>query len=193
MPSNTTTDNPAKILDAKVKAKVAIQKELGWPTEAKKPMLCIPTGLTEELGGPLFTKLIDGLVSLGIQVLILGKGSASYGEMVSKLSSEKKHLFAIIPNDESSQKQMYLAADMALFLSNPKGMKEVQTCLSNGVVPISPKNDELEKYNAIQESGNAFIFDKLNEWSCYAAVVRAVETHVFPFDWKTIQKHCMES
>jgi len=192
MPSNTTTDNPAKILDAKAKAKVAMQKELGWPLEPKKPMLCIPTGLTEELGGPLFKKLVKGLISLDVQVLILGKGSASYGEMVSKLSSEKNHQFAIVPNDETSQKQMFQAADMALFLSNPKGLKELQNCLRNGAVPISPICNELEKYNAIQESGNAFIYDKLDEWSAFAAIVRAVETHVFPFDWKTIQKHCIE-
>ena len=37
-----------------------------------------------------------------------------------------------------------------------------------------------------------FMFEKITVWHAFAAVVRALETYRFPFDWKTIQKHCMQ-
>ena len=42
-----------------------------------------------------------------------------------------------------------------------------------------------------QEDGNAFTYDQLTHWHCFAAAVRAIETYRFPYDFKTIQKHCV--
>ena len=88
---------------------------------------------------------------------------------------------------------MYAAADAALFLADPSTLPELRHCLQYGVVPIASECGALENYNPIQESGNAFLYEKLDPWHCFAAIVRATETHCFPFDWRTIQKHCMES
>ncbi len=51
----------------------------------------------------------------------------------------------------------------------------------------------LDGYNAQQETGNAFLYDPPSMWNCFAAMVRALETYRFPFDWKTIQKHGLET
>lgn len=182
-----------KLLNEKPKAKAMLQKDLGWPMESKRPMICIPTGMTAALGGKLFEQLLPGLLSIQAEVLILGKGSSSYGSFITGLAQEQNHKIAIIQDNQVSIEKMYKAADMVLFLSNPASLPELTQSLTHATVPIAPKTKALENYNPVQESGNAFLYDTEDVWQCFAAIVRAVETHVFPYDWKTIQKHCLES
>lgn len=179
-------------LEQKVQNKVALQAELGWLEEPKRPMICIPTGVSERLGGDLLKEVMPGLLSLPIEIVVLGKGSAEFGSYLTDLAKQHSHRLAIVPNDETAIRKMFAASDMALFLVNPDGLPEIDTCLRYGVVPVAMKGSKLSNYDQNQESGEAFIFEKENVWGCFAAVVRALETYRFPFDWRTIQKHCME-
>lgn len=183
----------AASLEKKGMNKVSLQEELGWPAEAKRAVVCLPAGMSEKLGGKLLEEVLPGLMSLDIQLLVVGKGSADYGELFTKLSKEHHHRIAILPNDEVSMRKMYAASDIVLFCADPTGMPELNTALSYGVVPISPQTKALENYNPIQESGNAFLYKKETVWDCFGALVRAIETHKFPFDWRTIQKSAMGS
>ncbi|PIQ75706.1 hypothetical protein COU78_02945 [Candidatus Peregrinibacteria bacterium CG10_big_fil_rev_8_21_14_0_10_49_24] len=182
-----------KLLSEKPKAKAMLQKELGWPMESKRPMICIPTGMTKALGGKLFEQLLPGLLSIQTEVLILGRGSSSYGSFITGLAQEQNHRIAIIQDNPVSIEKMYKAADMVLFLSDPASLPELKQSLENAAIPIAPQTKALENYNPVQESGNAFLYETEDAWQCFAAIVRAMETHVFPYDWKTIQKHCLES
>ena len=181
-----------KTLEHKVENKLALQQELSWPSEKKMPVLCIPTGMSKELGGDLLKELLPGLMTLNVEIVILGKGSNEYGELFTKLATEKEHKIAILKDTEDEQRKMYAAADMALFLCDATKLEELENCLNYGVVPIAPTTKAVKNYNPIQESGNAFLFEKLDVWHCFAAVVRALETQCFPFDWRTIQRNCME-
>ncbi|MBI3332190.1 hypothetical protein HYZ99_04530 [Candidatus Peregrinibacteria bacterium] len=180
-------------LEQKVANKTALQKELGWPAEPKRPLLCLPAGMTDELGGDLLEEILPGLLTLPVELLILGKGPASYGALFTKLAKENRHRVAIIPAEEDAIRKMYAAADMALFFTDPKAMKELVHCLRYGVVPVAPASSVLENYDPIQESGTAFTYEKPTTWHCFTAIVRAMETHRFPFDWRTIQRYGMES
>lgn len=181
-----------KTLEQKVQNKTALQEEIGWPAEPKKPVLCIPTGLTSQLGGELFEKVFEGLLSMNVEILILGKGSQEYGELITKAADEHDHCIHIVKDEDTEKRKMYAAADMALFFADPSDAEELEHCLQYGTVPVSPKASALKNYNPVQESGESFIFDGETHWHCFAAIVRAVETHRFPFDWRTIQRHCME-
>ncbi|MBU0766620.1 hypothetical protein KKF55_02460 [Patescibacteria group bacterium] len=182
-----------KTLENKVKNKTALQKELGWPAEPKRMMLCLPAGMTDALGGKLMEELLPGLLSLPVELLIRGKGSAQYGELFTKLSKENSHRIAIIPDTEEAVHAMYAAADAAIYFANSSGLKELHESLRFGVVPITPNCEDIESYDPIQESGCAFTYEELNVWHCFAAVVRALETQKFPFDWRTVQRYCMEN
>lgn len=182
-----------KSLEFKAANKVALQEELGWMPEPKRPMLCLPSGMSDALGGKLLEELIPGLLTLPLEIVILGKGSAGYGAMFTKLAKEQGHRIAIIPNQEEEIRKMYAAADMALFLTDPAKAPELLHCLRYGAIPVSVPSALLENYDQNQESGNAFVFEKPTVWHAFGALVRALETWRFPFDWRTIQKHCMES
>lgn len=178
-------------LDQKVQNKVALQEELGWPAEPKRAVLCLPAGMTDALGGALLKELLPGLLSLPIEILIVGKGSAAYGQLFTQLAKEQEHRVAIIPDEDDMLRKMFAASDMALFLADPSKQPELKSALGYGAIPVSLPCSVLENYDQNQESGNAFVFDKADVWTAFAAVVRALETYRFPFDWRTIQKHGM--
>lgn len=185
-------------LEQKVANKTALQRELGWPPEPKRALLCLPAGMSDALGGDLLDAVLPGILTLPVELLILGKGPASYGTLFTKLATAYKHRIAIVPSGDTTERKMFAAADMALFLRDPTNLPELGNCLSYGVVPVAPETHALEDYNPIQESGNAFLYalpakNDLTAWHCFGTVVRALETFKFPFDWRTIQRHAMES
>lgn len=180
-------------LDHKMQSKTALQEELHWPVEPKRPMLCLPSGMTDALGGKLFEDVLPGILSLPVELLVLGKGSASYGTLFTKLAKEQRHRVHIVADKDKALDAMLAASDMALFLSKEISAHDLTQCLQHGVVPISLPHAHLEDYNPVQETGNAFLYDSPTKWHCFAALTRAVETHKFPFDWKTIQRHCQEA
>lgn len=180
-----------KTLEKKLQNKLALQEEFGWPPEEKRAMLCLPAGMSEEQGGPLLTAVLTGLLELPLELLILGKGTREFGKMFSHIREQEPHRIGIVPNEERAVRKMYAAADMALFLTEPLHTPELSLCLRYGVIPIAPTTDTLENYNPNQERGYAFLYDPLSPWKCFAALVRALETYRFPFDWRNIQKAAM--
>jgi starch synthase len=180
-------------LEGKLANKTALQEEIGWAPEPKRPLICLPAGMTEKLGGKLFEELLPGLLSLPIEILVVGKGSANYGTLFTKLAKEHKHRLHIVPEKDDLMRKMYAASDMALFLNDPRGSKELEWCLAYGVVPLSIQSDALEDYDPVQESGNSFSFAEANPWLCFASLVRAMETYKLPYDWRTIVKHGMQT
>ncbi len=185
--------HPSANLDIRQQCKADLQESFGWPAEPKRPMVCLPAGMTEKLGGALFTELLPGLLTLPLELLVVGKGSATYGSLFTTLAKEHSHRVHIVPDTEDALNSMYAASDMALFLSDPRGTEELKICLSSGIIPVSLPSSALENYDPVQESGNAFVSEAPNAWQCFAALVRGMETYKLPFDWKTIQKHGMES
>ena len=182
----------ASSLDQKLTNKTALQERLGWPAEPKRPVVCLPCGMSDKLGGKLFEELLPGLLQLPVELLVVGKGSAKYGSLFTQLAKENRHRVHILPDTDDAMRTMYAAADMALFLSDPSDSKELRWCLAYGAVPVSLPCSGLEDYDPVQESGNAFVFEKASPWLCFASLARGVETYKLPFDWRTIQKHGME-
>lgn len=181
----------AESLEKKLQNKLALQRELGWPEEGKRPMLCLPVALSEERGGTLLKTLLPGLLELPIELLILGKGTKEFGTLLSLIAKEESHRIAIVPHDATALRTMYAAADMALFLVEPPHTPELSLCLRYGVIPIAPTLETLENYSPNQERGCAFLYDSPSPWKCFAALVRAIETYRFPFDWRNIQREAM--
>jgi len=191
MNTQATKKGPALVIEQKLTAKQELQMAFDWPKESKIPMLCLPLGMTDALGGKLLRDMIPGILELSNELLILGKGSADYGALFTKLSKEHAHRIRIIQNSDEQVMSMLMASDIALFFSKPTD-GELKMCLSCGVVPISMASSVLDDYNPVQETGNAFVYDKANVWQCFAALARATETFKFPYDWRTIQRHCLE-
>ena len=146
-----------KNLEDKIKNKTAFQSRLGWPAEPKMAMFCLPAGMTDSLGGKLLKQVLPGLLSLPIELVIVGKGTREYGEQFTKLAEEKKHRIAIIPDKPDARNAMYASCDGAIFFSDPSGLKELKECLKYGVVPVSPACKHLEPYDPIPGNPNTIL------------------------------------
>lgn len=191
-PMGTQTQNLHLVSnEQKAAAKAALQERLGWPVELKRAMICIPTGLTESTGGNLFEEVLPGLLTLPVQLCVLGKGSEHYGRLCTKLSKERPHQVAIIPSKSEQVEEMLRASDMALLL-NPSEKDFFNLLSRYGIVPVSVSCDGVTNYNPNQESGTGFVYEGETHWHCFGALIRAMETYRFPFDWKTIQRNGLE-
>ncbi len=181
-------------LDQKVQNKTALQRDLGWPAEPRRLMLCLPLGMTDKLGGPLLLETLPGILSLPLEILVLGKGSEKFGAVFTKLAKDHPHRVHIVAENEKEIHTMLAAADAALFLADASRTEELTHCLQYGVVPLAPAGTQgVDDYDPVQETGNAFLFEAPLVWNVFGSLVRAMETYKFPFDWRTIQRHAMES
>lgn len=178
-------------LERKLQNKIALQEAWGWPKEPKRPMLCLPSGMSADLGGEVFTELLEGILQLDVSLVVLGKGSSEFGATFTKLSKAQSHRVRIMKNEEVAQHQLLAASDMALILTDHQE-EDIEHCLAYGAVPITLPSLLVEDYNPVQETGNAFLFEEATVWKVFATLVRACETYKFPFDWRTIQRHGME-
>lgn len=196
--THITAKYSQKNLDQKARNKAAMQKELGWPQEGRRAAVCLPLGMTEALGGSVLKAMIPGLLTQSLELLIIGKGSKEYGALFTHLQKEHGHRIAILPASEASLHKVLASSDIAFFFADCKDSAEVQACLSYGVVPIAPDCATLENYDPVQERGTSFLFApgktaEQTAWAAFAALARALETFKFPYDWRTIQRHCMDS
>ncbi len=183
----------ARTIEHKMENKLALQDELGWMQEPKQPIVCLPCGSTDALGGALMEQLLPGLLELPINIVIRGRGAKKYGELFTSLFKAHPHRIAIMQDDEQNMRKMLAGSDIAVFFAESDEDGERDNALRYGTIPVSLANVELENYNPVQETGNAFVFEEATHWQCFAALVRALETFKFPYDWRTIQRHAMNA
>ncbi len=183
----------ARTSEHKTDNKLALQEELGWVAEPKQPIVCLPTGITDALGGELLDQVLPGMLELPIGIVIRGRGSKKYGELFTKIAKMSSHRVAIVQDDEVHLRKLLAGSDMGMFFAAQDENDELENAMRYGVIPISLPRPMADNYNPVQESGNAFIYSEPTAWQCFASLVRALETFKFPYDWRTIQRHAMEA
>lgn len=182
-----------RTLDQKIENKLALQESLGWPVDKNVFVVCVPHALTSDANADLVLQLLPALSALGIQLLVVGKGQRAFAEQMSSAQSSSPIGVHIIKDDEEHLRTMYAAADAAIFTCDPTDLEELQHALDYGAVPICSPSPLIADYNPVQESGNAFVYTGTTIWHVFAAIVRAKETYVFPYDYRTIQRQCMQT
>ncbi len=112
-------------------------------------------------------------------------------EVYKTLQEGLSHLDAKVITEEDFAEGMKTANLVVILNEN---LDKVKEAWRNGVVPITQNlGSSIIDYNPNTESGNAFVYKNANEWEVYAAVVRALETYKFPYDWKFIVRSCKSS
>lgn len=165
------------LISHKKKIKCELTKSLGLKNT--KPLLGI--FLDKELSSTqkkMVKAVIEGLNVVDVNVVVLADDKAS-------LEGEGTYL----NYSRSNRNKLLQAADMALIFD----FSDIEELLLNGIIPISGKRPEIADYNPNHETGNSFIYSKKSPWSVFAALVRAVETFRFPYDWKHIVRQGVRS
>lgn len=124
----------------------------------------------------MVAKLLEGVSALDVEIVVLADTNLN-----SFTFANVHH----VPYCEKQRRTLLEAADMMIALPH----NDVDEWLLNGVVPVSHLRPEVADYDPNHETGNSFVYgeyDKASHYNIFAALVRALETFKFPYDWKHI-------
>jgi len=181
-----------KTLSNKEKNKISFCQDFGLEYDKKKALLCLTFPLTEESNIEMLKDIIAGILEQNITLVFTGIGSQKYQDFFTHLAEDHPKKIAIVSNNEANKRKIYAASNIFLGTSNDKEcLNEMENAMHYGVVPISAQNELTADYDGAKEQGNAFIYNEKSPWGFFAALVRALESFKFPYDWKTIQVNAM--
>jgi hypothetical protein len=174
MPYQSVDETIAQKLDIKKR----LLKKFGINYSSKKPIISVI--LEKDLDKKTLEMLKEfnrGITELGASFFIL---------------SEKENLdlsnFVFVEYGLGNRELILEASDFIVVFD----FNDVEEICMRACVPISLERDGLENYNAQSEAGNSFIYNNPNAFSLFEALVRAVETFKFPWDFKHIIRNAMK-
>jgi len=167
-----TENDINNLIGKKKQAKKDFSNKLSF--SYKRPLLGI--FLDKELSkkdAEKIKNILEGTACINMEVIILAD---------SNIDSFSIPHVIFMPYSRVDRKNLLEAADMAIVLP----FNDVDEFLLNGIIPVSCQRDGLKDYNPNFETGNSFTYKDDSSWGIFAALVRAMETFKFPFDWRNI-------
>ena len=166
-------------LDAKVKNKLALQKELGLEENENKFVIGLISRLTDQKGLDLVNTVIPQIMDENTQIVVLGTGDKQYEESFRYYADQYPGNFAAcIMYDEPLAHRIYAAGDALLVPSRfePCGLTQLNA-MHYGTVPIVRETgglkDTVDPYNMYTNEGNGFTFDRYEADLLKDAIERA--------------------
>jgi starch synthase len=167
----------------KQKNKIFLQQQLRLPLGEHIPLVAIVSRLVEQKGFDLLACVLEELLSMDMQLVVLGTGEARYEEMFREAAHRyPDKLAACIQFDEEFARCVYAAADLFLMPSQfePCGISQM-IALRYGAVPIVRETgglrDTVQSYNEMTGEGNGFTFANYNAHDMLYTIKRALSVY----------------
>ena len=159
--------------------KKALQESLGLDVDDNKMVIGLISRLTNQKGLDLVNDVIPGIMDGNTQVVVLGTGDAQYEDTFRYYEDKYKGSFcAYIAYNENVAHNIYAGCDALLVPSRfePCGLTQLIS-MRYGAVPIIRETgglkDTVQPYNAFENTGNGFTFDRYESGLLYDAINRA--------------------
>ena len=159
--------------------KKALQESLGLDVDDNKMVIGLISRLTNQKGLDLVNDVIPGIMDGNTQVVVLGTGNAQYEDTFRYYEDKYKGSFcAYIAYNENVAHNIYAGCDALLVPSRfePCGLTQLIS-MRYGAVPIVRETgglkDTVQPYNAFENTGNGFTFDRYESGLLYDAINRA--------------------
>ena len=182
-------------LEGKRENKRRLQEALGLP-QTDAPMLAMITRLAEQKGLDILSVIMDELMSMDIQLVVLGTGEGRYESMLRGYAHHFPHkLSANITFDGTLAQRIYAGADIFLMPSvyEPCGLGQL-FALRHGTIPIVRKTgglaDTVTHYDLAAGIGNGFVFEDYVASGLMWAVGEALNIYGTPA-WKPLVRAAM--
>lgn len=177
------------LLEAKKEAKESLYKACYPDSDVKVPLLIVfaPSTTKEK---KVYHELFEGLAVLPMRVIVVTEDEP--GDALKKPAGH--FTWVNTENGRNNEKVLeYLkAADMALVFEEDHEM--LGHIMDEGVVIIGHEiSPLLDNYQPNDETGNSFTYGSMNPWEIFRALVRAYETHHFPYDWEHIVRGILKN
>jgi starch synthase len=185
----------ANSLENKRMNKYRLQEELGLPV-GKMPMFSMITRLVEQKGFDILSVIMDELLSMDVQLVILGTGEGRYENLFRHYAWRyPEKVSANLRFSADLAQQIYASSDIFMMPSvyEPCGLGQL-FAMRYGTIPLVRKTgglaDTVVHYNRETGQGNGFLFENYDAGGLMWAVRQAVE-HYYSPDWDVIIKNAM--
>jgi starch synthase len=177
--------------------KLKLQEQFNLPVNKEIPLIAIVSRLVAQKGMDLIAHVLDEILSLDVQMLILGTGDKKYADMfIDAANRYPEKISANIMFDNTLAHRIYAGSDMLLMPSQfePCGLSQL-IALRYGCIPIVREtgglSDTIKPYNEFTHQGNGFSFRNYNAHEMLHVIEKAIEYHQNSVEWKNIIKNAM--
>jgi starch synthase len=184
-------------LDNKEINKLKLQELLGLPQQKDIPMIGIVSRIDKMKGFDLIVQIIEELLSMDIQLVVLGTGDPYFERLFKEFACRyKEKLAAQIMFSSSLAQKIYAGCDMLLMPSafEPCGLSQL-IALRYGTIPIVRETgglkDTISSYNEFTQEGNGFSFCDYNAYDMLFTIKRAMGFYKDKNTWKKIINNAM--
>ena len=180
--------------------KAHLQKACGLPAEPNVALIGIVSRLVEHKGLELICEALDEIMSLNVQLVILGTGDERYENMLkAKASRYPEKMSLNLCFSQSMAPQIYAGCDMYLMpsKSEPCGLSQL-LAMRYGAVPIVHETgglkDTVIPFNYGSSEGLGFTFQSFTKEDMLDALNRALDVYQNKKEaWKAAVYNCMSA
>ena len=176
--------------------KKGLQEMVNLPV-CDKPMIGMVTRLTNQKGMDLVMEVIEEILSMDIQMIVLGTGDWKYEAALKEIARRYGNKLAVIINfSQDIASKIYAGTDMFLMPSKfePCGLSQL-IAMRYGSIPIVRETgglkDTVYAFNPVEKSGRGFTFKTYNAYDMLDAIKRAVGTYYNKEEWSACVKNAM--
>ena len=178
--------------------KQILQQSLGLPQSTDIPMIAFVNRLVEQKGLDLIMHVIPDILSLDVQVVILGDGEKKYQRFFQSIVKQYPHNFSFNFNfNDSLARKIYAASDMFLMpsLYEPCGIGQL-IAMRYGSIPIVRETgglkDTVIPFTASNGKGNGFSFRSFNAHDMLFTIRKAVNLYKNKQTWGRLVKNAVD-
>ncbi|MDF2591702.1 MAG: hypothetical protein K0S75_1168 [Clostridia bacterium] len=184
-------------LVGKAMNKNQLQELLGLPVQKHIPLIGMISRIDAMKGFDLVVNIIEELLTLDIQLVVLGTGDPYFEAILKELAIRYSgKLSANIMFSSSLAKKIYAGCDLFLMPSifEPCGLSQL-IALRYGTIPIVRETgglkDTVNSYNEFTEEGNGFSFNSYHAKDMLFTIKRALGFYEDKSKWDKIIRNAM--
>ncbi len=184
-------------LSGKRKNKVELVGRLGLPYRERAPLIGMITRLVDQKGLDIIALAADDILSLDLQMVVLGTGDKKYHDLLTNLQVKyPDKLRALLTYDNNMAHWIEAGADAFLMPSRyePCGLNQMYS-LKYGTVPIVRATgglaDTVADVDPVAGSGTGFVFHEYDPEDLLCAIGRAVDLYGKKRLWRAVMKEGM--
>ena len=178
--ANFTAKNPKK---GKAVCKQALQQAVGLTEDPDVPIIACVSRLVGHKGFSLVSDALNEIMSMNVQMVVLGTGDWQYEETFRHAQSQYPGRFAAqLTYSAPLSNMIYAGADMFLMpsISEPCGLSQI-IAMRFGTVPIVRETgglkDTVTPYNKFEGTGRGFTFSNINAGDMAWVIREAVDLY----------------
>lgn len=187
-----------KTVSKKAADKKMLQELVNLPVAGDKPLIGMVTRLTNQKGLDLVMEVLEEILSMDLQMVVLGTGDWKYETALNEMSRRYSNKLAVIINfSKDIASKIYAGSDMFLMPSKfePCGLSQM-IAMRYGSVPIVRETgglkDTVPAFNPTDLTGRGFTFKTYNAYDMLDAVRRAVGTYYNKAEWSAVVSNDMK-